>query len=164
MTTRSGRVKQLAFVGAHAGCVLSLIAMLVLNGCIAMVAGIHQGVSFRSELPDVDVQMEDKVCRIPCTLNVRRQWASHHLNASQNGRTIVEGPVYRRESYVHSCSDAKVWKLMLPAFTDGLLIVPGIVDLSMGITEFFPETVTIQEGAYQLLDTCFTAPIEGGPR
>lgn len=164
MTTRLGRAKRVAFVGRAFGCVLSLVGMLVINGCIAMVSGTHQDMSFRSQLPDVDVQMEDKTCRVPCTLNVRRQWASHHLDASQNGRIIVQGPVYRRESYGHTCSDAKVWRLMLPAFTDGLLLVPGIVDISMGITEFFPETVMIQEGSYQLEDPCFNAPVQGGLR
>ena len=146
---------------SRVGYVLSLAGLLMLSGCIAMVAGSHQDIRFRSDLPDVDVRMEDKTCRVPCTLNVRRQWASHELNASQDGRIIVQGPVYRRESYGYTCTDAKVWKLMLPAIVDGFLIVPGIVDTSMGITEFFPETVVIQKGAYQLEDPCYDAPLQG---
>jgi len=150
--------------GARVGYALACIPVLLLNGCIAMVAGTHQDIEFRSDLPNVEAHMESKSCHLPCTLNVRRQWASHHLEATQNGHVVAEGPVYRRTSYGIECDDAKVWKLLLPAFTDGLLIIPGIVDLSTGITEFFPETVVIQDGAYQLLDPCFDEPVPGGLR
>lgn len=161
MARRSGGAQRLRVKSSRAGYVVCLAGMLVLSGCIPMVAGTHQDIRFRSDLPDVDVHMEDKTCQVPCTLNVRRQWAAHELDASQNGRTIVRGYVYRRESYGHTCTDAKVWKLMLPAIADGLLMVPGIVDISMGITEFFPETVVIEEGSYQLEDPCFDTPVQG---
>jgi hypothetical protein len=125
--------------------------------------GTHQEMHFDSKIPAVDIHLGDQTCRAPCSLRVRRQWASYTLEASQNGRVVAEGPVYRRERYLR-CEDEKGWNLMLSDVPDIILLVPFVVNLSMGITGYHPETVVVEEGAYRLEDPCFPAPIEGGPR
>ena len=51
---------------------------------------------------------------------------------------------------------------MLPAIVDGLLIIPGIIDIATGITEFMPEEVTVEENRYLVNDPCFSKPHVGG--
>jgi len=148
--------RTLARVGAAA-------AMLALTGCFAMVAGVHQDMQFRSDIPNLDVHMDGKSCRVPCALTIRRQWGTFHMQAIQNDEVVSEGPISRCQEYTtHDCDSTRdnFALLMAAAFTDGLLIIPGIVDISTGIVVWHPETVVIQPGAYQLEDRCFDQPVQ----
>ncbi len=137
--------------------------MLALAGCFAMVAGVHQDMQFKSDVPDVDVHMDGKTCHLPCALTIRRQWGTFHMQATQDGKVIAEGPISRVQEYTtRDCDYTRDnFALMaVAAFTDGLLIIPGIVDLSTGIIVWHPETVVVQPGAYQLEGRCFDQPVQ----
>ena len=136
--------------------------MLVLSGCFAMVAGLHQDVHFKSDLPDVSVSMDGRTCTIPCTMQIRRQWGTFEMQATHNGEGVATGPISRVQEYTKRDCDSgreNYGLMMVAAVTDGLLIIPGIVDISTGITEWHPETVVIGPGTYQLEDPCFEQPV-----
>ncbi len=143
--------------------VYALLCSTMISGCVAMVGGVRQDIAIESKVPDVQVSIGDQSCAPPCTVNVRRRWASYPMRATRGGQTIVEGPIYRRESAnADPCWDHKVKVLMLPAIVDGLLIIPGIIDIATGITEFMPEEVTVEENRYLVNDPCFSKPHVGG--
>ncbi len=49
--------------------------------------------------------------------------------------------------------------MSIAAFTDGLLLIPGIIDISTGIVVWHPDVVVIEPGAYRLEDPCFDQPV-----
>jgi hypothetical protein len=49
--------------------------------------------------------------------------------------------------------------MIFAAVADGLLIIPGIIDLSTGILVWHPDTVVIESGSYRLEDPCFAQPV-----
>ena len=80
---------------------------------------------------------------------IRRQWGTFHMQATQNGEMVAEGPISRVEEYAkHDCdmTHEHAGLMVLAAFTDGLLLIPGIVDLSAGIVVWHPDTVVIEPG------------------
>lgn len=139
-----------------------LLLSMGMSGCVALVGGTHQNIAFESNVPNLNVSLGGRSCTAPCTVNVRRQYASFHMTATRDGQVVVEGPIYRRRSLAAACWDRKDLALILPAFADGLLIIPGIVDLSTGITEYMPERVIIEEKRYLVDDPCFAKPHVGG--
>lgn len=143
---------------------LCLIALAPLGGgCMMLTHGTHQDIRLQSELPDTDIQLDGQSCRAPCTVNVRRQWPAYTVRATQNDRVVAEGPVYRRDRYGH-CEDWKGWNLMLSDMPDMILLVPFIVNFSMGLTEYHPEAVVIDAHGYRVEDACFETSYRGGPR
>jgi hypothetical protein len=140
----------------------AIVSMAVLPGCFAMVAGVHQDVHFKSDVPNVSVGMDEQACRIPCTLTIRRQWGTFQMQATQNGEIVAEGPISRVEEYAKRDCDSthdNFGLMMIAAFTDGLLIIPGIIDISTGIVVWHPDTVVIEPGTYRLEDRCFDQPV-----
>jgi hypothetical protein len=142
--------------------VLATAGLVTLTGCFAMVAGVHQDVHFKSELPDVAVNMDGKMCAIPCTMRIRRQWGTFQMHASRNGEIVAAGPISRIEEYAKRDCDStheNYGLMLLAAITDGLLIIPGIVDISTGIVVWHPDTVVINSATYQLEDPCLAQPV-----
>jgi len=136
--------------------------IVALSGCFAMVAGVHQDMQFKSDLPNVSINMDGQRCEIPCTLKVRRQWGTFHLQATQNEELVARGPINRTSEYVqHDCDSTRdnYGLLMIAAFVDGLLFIPGIVDISSGIVAWHPDTVVIEPNAYRLEDPCYEQPV-----
>ena len=142
--------------------VVVVAVALTLSGCFAMVAGVHQDMHFKSEMPNVAINMAGKTCNVPCTLTIRRQWGTFNMQATQNGELVTQGPISRVEEYAkHDCDSThdNFGVMMIAAFTDGLLIIPGIVDISTGIVVWHPDTVVIEPGTYRLEDRCFDQPV-----
>lgn len=142
--------------------ITATVSMLGLTGCFAMVAGVHQDVHFNSEMPNVDVHFAGETCRIPCTLTIRRQWGTFQMQATQNTELVAAGPISRVEEYAKRDCDSthdNFGLMMAAAVTDGLLILPGIVDISTGIVVWHPDTVVIAPGTYRLGDPCFEQPV-----
>jgi hypothetical protein len=140
----------------------AIASLLVLNGCFAMVAGVHQDVHFKSDVPSVEAHMDGQTCQVPCTLTIRRQWGTFQMEATQNGEIVAQGPISRVEEYAkHDCdlTHEHGGLMIIAAFTDGLLLIPGIVDLSTGIIVWHPDTVVIEPGTYRLEDPCFEQPV-----
>jgi len=136
--------------------------LLAVSGCFAMVAGVHQDMEFKSDLPSVSINMDGQRCDVPCTLKIRRQWGTFQMQATQNGELVARGPISRTSSYVqHDCDSTRdnFGLMMVAAVTDGLLIIPGIVDISTGIVIWHPDTVVIEPNAYRLEDRCFEQPV-----
>lgn len=146
---------------------LTLLLSVEMSGCVALVAGTHQDIAFESAMPRVTVTLDGKQsCEVPCTLNVRRQWAAFNMIATQDGAAVAEGPIYRRhESSVGGgcMTDSKEWSLWLATMGDALLLVPFIVDVSMGLQAGYqPERVVIEKSRYLVDDQCFAKPHVGG--
>lgn len=162
MSTASALSSLARSAGRLVGWIALAVTMLATAGCFAMVAGVHQEMHFQSDVPNVEVAMAGQTCRIPCALTIRRQWGTFHMRAIQNGEIVAQGPISRVEEYSKRDCDSihdDFALEILAAITDGLLLIPGIVDISTGIIVWHPETVVIEPGTYRLEDRCFAEPV-----
>lgn len=106
---------------------LALLALLA-SGCAAAWRGTKAAVDFTSEPPGARVIVDNQPksfltwCVTPCTLDVRRTRNPTGYVVEMGGRETFNGEMIPAEE------DGGGWLLL--AAVDGLLILPGILDLA----------------------------------
>lgn len=111
---------------ARALAALSLSRICSSAGCCALALGPRHEVEFTSDPPGAVVEMHGQRGRTPCVLDVPRDSKAKMVRFSIHGREIGEVEVVPEQVEIRDRPD------LLPlAIGDGLLVLPGIIDLCM---------------------------------
>ncbi len=112
------------------------VMALVLSGCATMVRGTSQRIEMTSDPPGATVEFRGVSCVTPCTLEAERSSRPAMVRFTLDGREQYFGEIAPNRLTV-----ADDPGLLPVAFVSGLLIVPGIVDLSSNTLYDRPENI-----------------------
>ena len=111
-----------------------LLVLLVAPGCVLAIKGSSAPVAFTSEPSGATVALDHEQrptrrgkpevssCVTPCELRVRRSEVPTGYNATLAGHEPFNGEMVQAEDWNAA--------LLLPSIFDGLLIIPGLIDIS----------------------------------
>jgi hypothetical protein len=115
--------------------VLSALS-LITSGCCTFFRGVTQPVVFYSDPAGAQVEIESgPKCQTPCYMNVRRSNTPPSYVVTMQGRETFSAEL------IPAQEGNALW--LFPIVFDGLLVVPGIVDLATYTLWNYPREVSV---------------------
>jgi hypothetical protein len=112
-----------------------------LSGCAILIRGAHVPVQFASDPPGAEVKVDTgkkpTTCTAPCTLDLARSRTPLSYSVTMNGYEPYTAEL------IPSPDDTQIWYLWPVAVVDGLMVVPGLIDIACAVGMDWPTAVHV---------------------
>lgn len=118
--------------------IVAVLAATNGTGCATMIQGHSQEVAFDSSPVGVVIQVRDDpklTCTTPCVLDVERSSRPKAYKATKLGYEPYSGELTTLDDFRGG--------LLLPVIIDGILIIPGIIDIAGDVFYDYPKRVEL---------------------